>query len=269
MTARKREGGGSCRITYIGGPTVIIEVGSIRLLTDPTFDPPGGKYSFGFGTGSRKTAGPAIAPGDLGALDAILLSHDQHDDNLDRRGRDVLGFARQVLTTVPAERRLKENSVGLRTWETARVVAPDGYSLWVTAMPARHGNLGSSRLSGPATGFLLEWPGQLHGGLYISGDTVYFGALEQIGRRHTVSAGMLHFGAVRFPVSGPARFTMNAAEAVRLARSLGLRTVVPIHFEDWAHFREPAGRITETFASAGQEQLLRWPKRGEAIELEV
>jgi L-ascorbate metabolism protein UlaG (beta-lactamase superfamily) len=159
--------------------------------------------------------------------------------------------------------------VGLRTWETARVVAPDGYSLSVTAMPARHGNLGSSRLSGPATGFLLEWPGQLHGGLYISGDTVYFGALDEIGRRHKVSAGMFHFGAVRFPISGPARFTMNAAEGVRLARSLGLRTLVPIHFEDWTHFREPAGRITETFAEAGEGDMLRWPKRAEAIQVEV
>jgi hypothetical protein len=29
------------RITQIGGPTVLIEVGGFRLLTDPTFDAPG------------------------------------------------------------------------------------------------------------------------------------------------------------------------------------------------------------------------------------
>jgi L-ascorbate metabolism protein UlaG (beta-lactamase superfamily) len=28
-------------LTYIGGPTILIEVGALRLLTDPTFDPPG------------------------------------------------------------------------------------------------------------------------------------------------------------------------------------------------------------------------------------
>jgi L-ascorbate metabolism protein UlaG (beta-lactamase superfamily) len=27
------------RITHIGGPTALIEVGGWRLLTDPTFDP--------------------------------------------------------------------------------------------------------------------------------------------------------------------------------------------------------------------------------------
>lgn len=29
------------RITLIGGPTALIEFASFRLLTDPTFDPPG------------------------------------------------------------------------------------------------------------------------------------------------------------------------------------------------------------------------------------
>ena len=26
-------------LTYIGGPTLVLELGGIRLLTDPTFDP--------------------------------------------------------------------------------------------------------------------------------------------------------------------------------------------------------------------------------------
>jgi L-ascorbate metabolism protein UlaG (beta-lactamase superfamily) len=28
------------RVTRIGGPTTLVEVGGWRLLTDPTFDPP-------------------------------------------------------------------------------------------------------------------------------------------------------------------------------------------------------------------------------------
>ena len=45
-------------LTHIGGPTALIEVGGWRLLTDPTFDPPGRSYHFGWGTSSRKLAGP-------------------------------------------------------------------------------------------------------------------------------------------------------------------------------------------------------------------
>ena len=81
------------KLTHIGGPTVLIEAGGWRLLTDPTFDPPGRSYRFGWGTGSRKLAGPAIAAADLGPIDAVLLSHDHHDDNLDPAGRALLPSA--------------------------------------------------------------------------------------------------------------------------------------------------------------------------------
>lgn len=81
------------RVTHIGGPTTLIEVGGWRLLTDPTFDPPGRRYRFGWGTSSRKTTGPALAVADLPPVDAVLLSHDHHGDNLDMAGRTLLPTA--------------------------------------------------------------------------------------------------------------------------------------------------------------------------------
>ena len=51
------------RITRIGGPTALVEWQGWRILTDPTFDPPGRTYSFGLGTSSRKTIGPGEGPG--------------------------------------------------------------------------------------------------------------------------------------------------------------------------------------------------------------
>ena len=74
-------------LTHVGGPTTLVELGGWRLLTDPTFDPAGGHYSFGWGTSSDKVVGPAVSPADLPDLDAVLLTHDQHGDNLDRAGR--------------------------------------------------------------------------------------------------------------------------------------------------------------------------------------
>lgn len=111
------------QITHIGGPTVLIEIGGWRLLTDPTFDPPGRKYNFEWGTSSVKLAGPSIAPEDLGGIDAVLLSHDQHDDNLDNRGREMLPSAGFVLTTVPGAKRLGGNARGLEPWATTRLEA--------------------------------------------------------------------------------------------------------------------------------------------------
>ena len=104
------------KLTHIGGPTVLIEAGGWRLLTDPTFDPPGRSYRFGWGTGSRKLAGPAIAAPDLGPIDAVLLSHDHHDDNLDPAGRALLPSLGTVVTT----------EAGAGVSERARSASPPG-----------------------------------------------------------------------------------------------------------------------------------------------
>jgi L-ascorbate metabolism protein UlaG (beta-lactamase superfamily) len=259
----------ACSITYIGGPTALIEIGGVRLLTDPTFDPPGQHYNFGLPfIGSTKTEGPTIGLDALGKIDAVLLSHDQHQDNLDTRGRDALSRASRVLTTTAGAKRLGGNADGLRPWESA-VLADDSRRITVTATPARHGVPGISLLSGPAIGFMLEWSGQEHGALYFSGDTVYFGGIDKIAGRFQVSAAVIHFGGVRFRASGPARYTFNAAEGLRAAQALNARTVVPIHFEGWSHFRTPRSEIESTFAAAGKADTLRWPAPGQPLELDV
>src|SRR5918996_1697167 len=127
------------RLTHIGGPTVLIEVGGWRLLTDPTFDPPGQSYRFGWGTGSRKFTGPAIAASDLGHIHAVLLSHDHHEDNLDAAGRQVLPAAQDVIVTASGAGRLGGNARGLEPWATTRLEAEGRPSIEITATPCRHG----------------------------------------------------------------------------------------------------------------------------------
>ena len=129
------------RITHIGGPTTLIEVEGWRLLTDPTFDPPGRKYSFGWGTSSRKLAGPAIAAADLPPIDAVLLTHDHHGDNLDPAGRALLPAAGVVITTASGSKRLGGTTRGLEPWQATRLEAPGrrrdrGHRHAVPARPA-------------------------------------------------------------------------------------------------------------------------------------
>ena len=59
------------RFTYLGGPTILIEIGGLRLLTDPTFDPAGKVYSSGPVT-LVKTAGPGLEPRSLGAIGGLM-----------------------------------------------------------------------------------------------------------------------------------------------------------------------------------------------------
>ena len=77
----------------VGGPTTVLDLGGLRVVSDPTFDAPG---PHGYLT---KTAGPAVELDELGPVDLVLVSHDNHPDNLDDRGRALALAAPLVLTT--------------------------------------------------------------------------------------------------------------------------------------------------------------------------
>jgi L-ascorbate metabolism protein UlaG (beta-lactamase superfamily) len=66
-------------------------------------------------------------------------------------------------------------------------------------------------------------------------------------------AALLHVGGVRFPVTGPARYTMTAKDAVELCALVRPRTAIPIHYEGWKHFRQGREAIEREFAQAAVE----------------
>jgi L-ascorbate metabolism protein UlaG (beta-lactamase superfamily) len=254
------------RIVYVGGPTVLLDFGGVRLLTDPTFDPSGSEYKSGAAT-LRKLTGPALTPEALGPLDYVLLSHDHHFDNLDYAGRELLADAKQVLTTEEGEQRLGGNSRGLKNWESVDVANSDGRVLRVVATPARHGPEGLSR--GAVIGFVLFCPEAPEQTIYISGDTVFYEDVSEVARKFNVQVALLHLGAARVPEVGPFHLTMTAQEAVQAARSFPNAVVVPIHFEDWAHFSEGRTEVNRAFRSAELEHRLRWPERGREIQIDL
>ncbi len=259
----------SVTVTYVGGPTALLEAGGLRLLTDPTFDRAGERYHFGWGAMSRKLQGPAMSPEELGKIDAVLLSHDQHEDNLDAAGRAMLPDADRVITTPSGARRLGGNAQGLAPWESTTLSLPEGGEMKVTATPCRHGPPLSRPIVGEVIGFMLEWDAQEAGALWLSGDTVYFRGVAEVARRFDVGTAILNLGGVGFPITGPARYTFGAAEAVRVARELDPPTVVPLHFEGWKHFRQGRADVERAFEEAGLAERVRWPEPATAITVEV
>lgn len=256
------------RVTHIGGPTALIEIGGWRLLTDPTFDEPGRRYNFGWGTSSRKVAGPAIPSSELGPIDAVLLTHDHHDDNLDAAGRALLPAAGVVVTTTSGAKRLGNGAIGLAPWETTRLEAPDKSTIEITATPCRHGPPLSHPLVGDVIGFALSWDGN---GVWISGDTVLYDGVRAVADRLEIATMLVHLGGVRFPVTGPLRYTMTARDAVELCRLIRPRVVIPIHYEGWSHFKEGRDAIERELETAPEDirRRFRWLPIGEAVDLAV
>jgi L-ascorbate metabolism protein UlaG (beta-lactamase superfamily) len=261
------------RLTHVGGPTVLIELGGWRLLTDPTFDPAGGRYRFGWGTGSEKLAGPALAPGDLGEIDAVLLSHDHHDDNLDAAGRAFLPAVETVVTTAAGATRLRGelgSAVrGLEPGATTTLSAPGKETLEVLATPCRHGPPLSHPIVGDVIGFALRLESEGRQAVWVSGDTVLYDDVREAAKRLEVDVALIHLGGVRFPISGPLRYTMNGAEAIALTGELEPRVAVPIHYEGWKHFRQGRAAVESELAAApaAVRERFRWLPVGEPTEL--
>jgi L-ascorbate metabolism protein UlaG (beta-lactamase superfamily) len=255
------------RITHVGGPTALIELDGWRLLTDPTLDPPGRNYRFGYGTGSRKLAGPALGAAELEPIDAVLLSHDHHDDNLDDAGRALLASAETVVTTAPGARRLGHGARGLAPREATRLERPGLPTLEVTATPCRHGPPLSRPLVGDVVGFAVRRAGEETVAVWISGDTVLYPAVRDAAQRMSVDVALLHLGGVRFGVTGPVRYTLTARDAVELCRALQPRVAIPIHYEGWSHFRQGRAEAEREFAGAPDDvrQAIRWLPVGEAV----
>ncbi|QAY72969.1 MBL fold metallo-hydrolase [Agromyces protaetiae] len=270
-------------LTHIGGPTLLIELAGWRLLVDPTFDPPGRKYSFGWGTSSVKTAGPNLPLAELGAIDVVLLSHDQHADNLDDAGKAMLPSAGEVITTFPGGKRLRafaglEHVVGLRPWETAEI-APEGGKtgeehlgrppLTVTATPARHGPKFSRPIAGAAIGFAISVGDAPETSVWVTGDTVMYDGLRDAASRLDVDVAVVHIGAVRFPITGGLKFTMDASGAAELVGLLRPRRVVPVHCDQWSHFREPREAAERVLDASGPDvrDRVTWLDGGVSAEV--
>ena len=235
-------------VRLVGGPTALIELGGVRLLTDPTFDPPGDHP-----IGTRvltKTSGPAVPADQLGPVDAVLLSHDQHPDNLDDAGRAMLAGVPLVLTTEQAAQRLGGSALALPSWQRTTVGA-----VAVTAVPAQHGPDGTTDLTGPVTGFVLSGDGLPT--VYVSGDNASLDVVRAVvGRIGPVDIAVLFAGAARTPLID-GYLTLTAADAAEAAQVLGARTVVPVHAEGWAHFTQGVDDLVAAYGTRGLADRLR------------
>lgn len=229
------------KLTLIGGPTVLIEIAGARFLTDPTFDAPGDYPDLPVRL--EKLAGPAIQPDALPPVDAVLLSHDQHMDNLDRAGRAFLPKAGRVLTTPAGAARLGGGALGLAPFETVDLQAGGG-RLFVTGTPARHGPAGIEPISGDVTGFLIgrEAPGDA---IYVTGDTVWYAGLSAVAERYRPKLVVAFAGSAE--PRGPFHVTMDSNDVIELAAAFPAARIAAVHTEGWGHFRQGGGDLEASF----------------------
>jgi L-ascorbate metabolism protein UlaG (beta-lactamase superfamily) len=202
------------RVTWIGHSTVLLELDGVRLLTDPVLRPRILHL--------RRVGAPA---GDIGPVDAILISHG-HYDHLDSKSLRRFDSATRVIAPKPVR--------GFS--DVVRVSSGDAVAVGevtVRATPAEHAR--------GSVGFLVTGSARI----YFAGDTDLFDGMRELAPIDVALLPIAGWGP-RLPPGhlDPAR----AAQALELLRP---RVAVPIHWGTYTRIglerdeREPARRFAE------------------------
>ncbi|MER7191289.1 MBL fold metallo-hydrolase [Streptomyces flaveolus] len=250
----------------IGGPTTVLDLGGLRIVSDPTFDDAG---PHGYLT---KTEGPALSEDRLADVDLVLVSHDNHADNLDDRGRAFALSAPLLLTTTGGADRLSTPAKGLAPWDTHTHTRPDGGELTITAVPAVHGPEDGDRdpdgnVNCQVIGFVLAGNGLPT--VYISGDNASLRTVTEIARHvPRIDATVLHAGAARIPGKFRERpVSLDSVRAAAAAATLDAPVNIPTHYTGWTHFTEGREAIEQAFDDAGLTRVLRIADHGTWLSL--
>jgi L-ascorbate metabolism protein UlaG (beta-lactamase superfamily) len=217
----------------------------------------------------HKLTGPALSPDEVEPIDAVLISHDHHSDNLDRGGRSFLPRAGRVLTTDAGVERLEGDATGMKPGDTVELDRPGGGSIDVTAVRADHGPPEVAPKNGPVIGFILR--GTELPTLYISGDNASVDVVGEIVAEYGLPhVAVLFCGGAAVPVlwGEGAYLTLTPDAAVEVARLLGDAPVVPVHQEGWAHFSFGPEELRRAFTEAGLGDRLRDVAPGEQVRLD-
>ena len=226
-------------ITHLDTACCIIEIDSLTILTDPVFDEPGKYYHHGYGAISKKTSHPTINVEELPKIDLILLSHPQHMDNFDKKGRKFAENVPLILSTKKIEKKYS-NGISMIPWQTHKLTTPNNSEIVITATPAKHHPKWLPEFfSGKVIGFVIQHS-KLTNSLYISGDTIFYKGIQETAEKFpNISISLLHVGGVEFRyLTGFGLYTMNRKGYVKTIKTINPKIAIPIHNNGWTHFKE-------------------------------
>lgn len=252
-------------ITFIGTATVLLRYGGFTILTDPNFLHAGEHAYLGLGLRSRRLTEPAMSIEELPPLDLIVLSH-HHGDHFDGVAATLLDKDVPIVTEPHSAKKLASQGfrrpIALKTWQM-QLVTKGTDTLRITSMPGKHAPQPIGALLPPVMGSMLvfEDAGGVAFRLYVTGDTLLHGRLEEIPKRYPdIDLCLIHLGGTRI---GGILLTMDAAqgvEALQLVRPTG---AVPIHYDDYPVFRSPLADFLAAATAAELTTVIHTVARGE------
>ncbi|KAF2798722.1 Metallo-hydrolase/oxidoreductase [Melanomma pulvis-pyrius CBS 109.77] len=260
----------SFSISHIITAAAVFHINDINFLTDPFFSPAGTAFDVGNGNVLTVLGDPAMQPDQIPPIDAVLLSHEDHPDNLDPIGRAHFLDGRKVLTTPDGANNLRPRPgvAALQPWETVPLHV--GGETWnITGTPCEH------LPGGEVVGFVLRGPGfgytdGLPNAIWYTGDTIYLKELAQLRDMYHLRAAVFNMGDAHADLgngSAPIKVTMNGTDVARMFKDVGADILVPMHYSPWSHFWESVEQVKRDFEEAGVADKVIWLTPGQRTRI--
>jgi L-ascorbate metabolism protein UlaG (beta-lactamase superfamily) len=215
---------GAVAITFIGHSTFLIRTARTVFIVDPVFTSHAGPFGI---TGPRRVRPAGLSPGELPAVDLVLLSHNHYDHMQPTslalfEGTPMiapLGVGR-YLHRGPAD----EGAIELDWWQSAQVGQAQ-----VTCVPAQHFSARTpwDRDRTLWCGFVVRVDGVT---IYFAGDSGYSPQFADIGARCPgIDVALIPIGAYE-PRWFMSPVHMNPDEAVRAHLDVQAAVSIAMHF---------------------------------------
>lgn len=248
------------KIRLIRHATLIVTIKGHTLLVDPMLSPEGDLPAVRNSPNQRPN--PLVPlpadPGDIINVDAVLLTH-THFDHFDEAAARLLPKNIPVLCQ-PGDT-AKLNGLGFSTVLTV----PDTLSwneIVFTRTGGQHGTGEIGKKMAPVSGYCLQAPGEPS--LYIAGDTIWCGEVDQALEAHRPDVTVVYAGAARFLTGDP--ITMTAEDVRRVCLKSPETRVVAVHMESVNHCLSTRRELREFLEKEQLLQRVCIPADGEWME---
>ncbi|MBO3096143.1 MBL fold metallo-hydrolase [Cellulomonas dongxiuzhuiae] len=218
----------SAQVRWLGHATVVLDVGGVRIVTDPLLRRHAGVL--------RRRGGRAPSAWGWHRADAVLVSH-LHHDHAEVGSLRMLGAVPVLAAPSSASWLVRQGlrGVGLAPGEWRTVRGRAGGAAQVRTVPAEHGHRPMPHRPNAATGFVVRGGGLT---VWFAGDTGPFPGLARVPE---LAGAPIDLALVPVGGWGP-RLSgghLDPVEAARVCALVGARVAVPVH---WGTLHAPASR---------------------------